>query len=291
MKLYLDFETVDELNWQYLPSKSGVDGSPYYEGWPAESEIARRELDCVENVPFGPTLDEYLDIFPAGSTDRPAPVHLFIHGGYWRVFGAKDFSFVARDLVAQGVMVVVNNYSLCPKVTVGEIVRQNRAAVKWLVEHAAEYGGDPDNITVSGHSAGGHLTAMVALADWEGDYGLKDNPVKGAFGISGLYDLGPFPYTDMQPSLQLTREQVERNSPVLQVGGKLPPLWLLVGADETPEFLRQSDAFAEALVLSGNRAERINIAGANHFQVMEGFKDTGSELFQLIRRTCLDKPD
>jgi arylformamidase len=285
MRLYRDFETVDDLNWQYLPSKSGVDGSPYYDSWPQESEAARGDLECQENVPFGPTVDEYLDIFPAKQKD--APVHLFIHGGYWRVFSAKDFSFVARELVAQGIAVVLNNYALCPKVTMDEVVRQNRAAVKWLVDHAADFGGDPGNITVSGHSAGGHLTAMTTLADWKGEYGLDGNPVRAAFGISGLYDLGPFPYTDLQSHLQLTREQIERNSPIYQVRSPLPPVWLVVGADETPEFHRQSDAFAQALDGAGNPVKRVTVEATNHFSVMQGFKDQDSELFKLIRNACL----
>ena len=286
MGLYRDFETVDDLNWQYLPSKSGVDGSPYYESWPQESAAARAELECRENVRFGPTIDEYLDIFPA--TREGAPVHLFIHGGYWRVFSAKDFSFVARELVDQGVTVVLNNYSLCPKVTMDEVVRQNRAAVKWLVDHAAEFGADPTNITVSGHSAGGHLTAMTAVADWQRDYGLDANPVKAAIGISGLYDLGPFPYTDLQSHLQLTHEQIQRNSPINLVGGSLPPLWLVVGATETPEFHRQSDAFAEVLERAGERVERVTVEDTNHFTVLQGLKDPKSRLFQIIRDACLN---
>jgi len=286
MKLYRDFSSVDDLNWQYLPSKSGVDGSPYYDSWPNESEAVRQDLDYRADVPFGPTMDEYLDIFPASQKD--APVHLFIHGGYWRVFSPKDFSFVARELVAQGITVALNNYSLCPKVTIDEVVRQNRAAVKWLVDNAADFGGDPANITVSGHSAGGHLSAMAALADWQGEYGLEGHALKGVIGISGLYDLGPFPYTDLQSHLQFTREQIERNSPINQVRSPLPPVWLVVGSDETPEFHRQADAFAHALDGAGNRVERITVEDTNHFSVMQGFKDPKSRLFKLIRDACLD---
>ena len=156
------------------------------------------------------------------------------------------------------------------------------------MDHAADFGGDPGNITVSGHSAGGHLTAMTTLADWKGEYGLEGNPVRAAFGISGLYDLGPFPYTDLQSHLQLTREQIERNSPINQVRSPSPPVWLVVGADETPEFHRQSDAFAQVLDGAGNRVERITVENTNHFSVMQGFKEPKSELFKLIRDACLD---
>ncbi len=280
MGLYLDFDTVDELNWQYLPSKSGVDGTPYYEGWPSQSASTRETLECRLDVPFGPTLDEYLDIFPAKGANTP--VHMFIHGGYWRAFTAKEFSFVANSLVERGISVVVNSYSLCPAVTIDEIVRQNRAAIKWLMQHAGDFGGNPANISISGHSAGGHLAAMAALTDWSGDYGTDAAALRGIIGISGLYDLRPFRFTDMQTHLQLTGDQIQRCSPLFHVTDAMPPSWLIAGANETPEFHRQADAFAEAVQARGNKIERISLAGDNHFTVMDGFNDPQSQLFQLI---------
>ncbi len=287
MSLYLEFDTVDELNWQYLPSKSGIDGTPYYEGWPEQSASLRDTLNCELDVPFGPTLDEHLDIFPARC--EGAPVHMFIHGGYWRAFTSKEYSFVAQRLVEHGITVAVNNYALCPNVTIDEIVRQNRAAVKWLTENVGEFGGDPDNITLSGHSAGGHLAAMAMLTDWQGEYGLAGTPLRGVIGISGLYDLRPLRYTDLQTHLQLTGDQIQRNSPLFHVTETPCPVWLVVGGDETPEFHRQSDAFADALGEAGSRAVRISVEGANHFTVMNGFGDVESELFRLIVSAC--EPD
>ena len=288
MALYLDFETVDDLNWQYMPSKSGVDGSPYYEGWPKQSAAARDQLEARLDVPFGPTLDEYLDIFPAAGDGTP--VHLFIHGGYWRAFTAKEFSFVANRLVEQGISVVLNSYSLCPKVTIDEIVRQNQAAVAWLMRHAAEFGGDPSNITVSGHSAGGHLAAMMAQTNWAGEYGLDASALRAVIGISGLYDLRPFRYTDLQTHLQFTGDQIERCSPLFHVKGDGPPTWLVVGADETPEFHRQSDAYAEALHQAGGTVERFSVEAANHFIVMDGFNEPDSRLFKLIVELARNGP-
>jgi len=286
MGLYRDFASVDELNWQYLPSKSGVDGTPFYEGWPKQSAATREALECRLDVPFGPTLDERLDIFPAAGT--ATPVHMFIHGGYWRAFTAKQFSFVADALVARGISVVVNSYSLCPKVTIDEIVRQNRAAVRWLMDHAGAFGGDPANITLSGHSAGGHLAAMAALADWPGEYGVDGRALRGIVGISGLYDLRPFRYTDLQTHLQLDAEQIERCSPLFHVRAGMPPTWLVVGGDETPEFHRQADAFGEAMAAAGNAVERFSVEGASHFTVMNGFNEPASRLFKLISGLALE---
>ena len=285
MALYRDFETADELNYQYLPSKSGVDGSPYYEGWPKQSAALRQTIDCRLDQPFGPTRDEYLDIFPAKGKDTP--IHMFIHGGYWRAFTAKEFSFVAKNLVERGISVVVNSYSLCPKVTIDEIVRQNRAALKWLMENAQTFGGDPTNITVSGHSAGGHLAAMAAQTDWAGEYGVEGAPLRAIVGISGLYDLRPFRFTDMQANLQFTGDQIERCSPLFHAKSGMPPTWLVYGANETPEFHRQSQAYAEVVRAADSPVECFALEDANHFTVMDGFNDTQSRLYKLISGLAL----
>ena len=90
---------------------------------------------------------------------------------------------------------VVVNYALCPKVTIDEIVRQARAAIAWTYKSAGSFGGDPERIYVAGHSAGGHLTGMLLLTNWEGDYALPKEFIKGACAISNLFNLAPFPYT------------------------------------------------------------------------------------------------
>ena len=114
-----------------------------------------------------------------------------MHGGYWRSLDKQHFSFVARGLQPAGVLVAVINYALIPTVDMDELVRQVRASVAWLHRNVAALGGDPDNITVSGHSAGGHLTAMLLSTDWPAFAGLPADLVKAGCGISGLYDLEP----------------------------------------------------------------------------------------------------
>jgi arylformamidase len=138
---------------------------------------------------------------------------------------------------------VVTNYALCPAVTIDEVVRQTRAAVAWAYRNARSFGGDPERLHVAGHSAGGHLVAMVLATDWPGDYGLPADIIKGATAISGLFDLAPFPYTFLQPKVQLTWDQVRRNSPILHLPATAPPLLVAYGEDETAEFKRQSEDF------------------------------------------------
>ena len=175
--LYRNFRTRAEIDAQYDVEASVDDFRVYVDFFRSNSERARRKLNPVLDVPYGPTAAEHIDIYSARTPD--APLHMFIHGGYWHSLSSKEFSFIAEGLVEAGVAVAILNYDLCPNVTVTEIVRQNRAAVKWLHENARRYGCDPERISVSGHSAGGHLTAMLMATDWAATYGLPRDAVKG----------------------------------------------------------------------------------------------------------------
>jgi arylformamidase len=140
---------------------------------------------------------------------------VFIHGGYWRSLDKSDHSFIAPAFTNQGACVVVPNYALCPAVTIPQIVMQMVKALAWTYRNASKYGGDPSRITVIGHSAGGHLAAMLLACQWS--VYAKDLPsdvVRNALSISGLYDLEPIMRTPfLQESLRLTPEQVLLASP------------------------------------------------------------------------------
>ncbi|MBW4668455.1 MAG: alpha/beta hydrolase [Cyanomargarita calcarea GSE-NOS-MK-12-04C] len=278
---YRNFQTQAELDAQYNPAQSpGIDIPKYMVMYNVNSAKVREELPCNLNIPFGPTLAEQLDIFP--SAQPKAPILVFIHGGYWMMSDSKENSFVAKGLVANGVTCVVINYALCPKVSIDEIVRQSRAAIAWVYRNAESFGGDPNRIYVSGHSAGGHLTAMAMLTDWKNDYGLPSDIIKGGFAISGLFDLMPFPYTWLQPNIQLSWAEVLRNSPIRHIPSKAGSLIVTHGAEETSEFHRQSQDFLAAWKAKGLEGEYLPQPGKNHFTAVEGFLDGNSPLCAAI---------
>lgn len=278
--LYRDFETQEELDAQYDVGSAVDDYERYAEFYVERSRETREELDCHLDVSFGPTMAEHLDVFPA---DRPdAPVLLFIHGGYWRRLSSKEFSFVAQGPVSRGVTTVVMNYALCPEVTVGEIVRQCRAVVAWLSDNAEQYGGDSDRLYVAGHSAGGHLTAMLLVTEWAERYGLSPDVIEGACAISGLFDLEPFPYTWLQPKLQLTWRDIQRNSPIRHVPDSAPPLVVTYGDEEPLELRRQSEDFLSAWREGGLDGRYLQQPDANHFTAIEGFLDAESPLCRAL---------
>lgn len=280
MKLYRDFTSQEEIDREYHLGLAVPDFKNWAKWYIDESEITRNKLDCILDVPYGPSMDETVDVFPA--KEQGAPLMLFIHGGYWFSGSSKDYSFVANGLVDRGFTVVVMNYSLCPKVAIPEITRQSRAVCAWLYKEASAFNADTSRIFVAGHSSGGHQVGMLMSTDWSGEYGLPNNMIKGGISISGLFDLHPFPYSYLQPKLLLTHEVILHQSPCLDIPQSAPPLLITYGEDETAEFQRQSTEYFQAWRNNGLLVELLVQEGKHHFAAIEGFSDPNSILCQTI---------
>lgn len=278
--LYRQFATQAEIDAQYDVEVSVPDFSVYARHFTEESRLARHRLKVELDVPFGPTRDETLDIFPAA--ERNAPVFVFIHGGYWRMLSSKEFSCVALGLNQLGITTVVVNYALAPKVSIDEISRQARAAVAWVLCRIDRCGGDPERVIVGGHSAGGHLTAMCLQTAWAEEYGLPQDPLRGAVMVSGLYDLRPLRFSNMQPMLQLDDGVIQRNSPLFHARPTTTPALITWGGAEPDEFRRQSERYLERWKELGNRAKSWAQPDANHFTAIYGFEDPKSMLCQWV---------
>lgn len=255
----------------------------HFTRWVADSGHARQQQPCLLDVAYGEQPGETLDIFPASgvSPAQGAPVLVFIHGGYWRALDKADHSFIAPAFTQAGACVVVLNYALCPAVTIPEIVQQMVKALAWTWRHIAAQGGDPARITVAGHSAGGHLAAMLLACDWPAHApDLPQALVNNALSISGLYDLEPIRQTPFLRDLQLTPEQVKQASPVLLPRPTQGTLYSVAGGDESEEFLRQNQLIQQAW-----GAETVpvceSLSGVNHFSVLEAMITPDHRLHQL----------
>ena len=278
--LYHTFPTQEEIDQEYNPRFIVKNTDELIQSYFTESQRVLREYSNRSAVAYGPTLSETLDIFPAEKLC--SPIHIFFHGGYWHSLTSRDFAFVAEGLVRNGITAVLVNYALCPSVSIDEIVRQSRAAAAWTYRNAEDFGGNPEQITVSGHSAGGHLTGMLLSTDWEKNYGLPPNLIKGFLPVSGLFDLKPFPFSWLQPKLLLTSEQVLRNSPVFLKPVYTPHVMVAVGADESHEFQRQSKNYTIFLQKHGVPAEYLSMPGKNHFNIIHDFLGDGGPLCKKI---------
>jgi arylformamidase len=264
------------------------DHGRYFQNWQQASERARATMTCHLDLRYGDAPGETIDLFPARKGDGSCM--MFIHGGYWRSLDKKDFSFLAPPWVDAGVSLAVVNYDLCPKVSIEEIVRQMLHAGRWLWLHAEEYGMDEDRLYVSGHSAGGHLTAMMMAALWPVlDARLPRDLFKGGLAISGIYDLRPLVQAAwLNADLRLDDASALRVSPAFLPPASRAPLMTCVGGNESSEFLRQNALLGERWrgVLAGNVA----MPGTHHFSVVDGLADQQSALFRGARRLMkLDK--
>jgi arylformamidase len=260
----------------------------HFNHWTESSKAARASHKCLLDVPYGHGVQETLDIFPAKKPN--APVVVFIHGGYWRSLDKSDQSFVAPPLHDMGVCVVVVNYALCPgkpgaPVTVPDIALQMTQALAWTWRHIAKHGGDPMRVTVVGHSAGGHLAAMMLGCHWKAvDRSMPANWIQKALSISGLYDLEPIRQTPfLQVSLKLTPAQVKKASPALWPSPRQGVLYSVAGGNESAEFLRHNRLIHQNW---GPRAVPVceNLAGLNHFSILSDFAQKGSRLRALMRQ-------
>jgi len=285
MALYRAFNSQEELDWEYCPEARMEDPKAFDKiiaqrsilAEAARKELTRRQVD----IPYGPTLIERMDFYPAVPG---GPAMIFIHGGYW--FDARlrkeNYIWIAKGLNQAGINVFIIDYQVCPVVTVDEITRECRAAVAHVYRNAERFDIDRERLHVTGNSAGGHLTAMVALTDWVGEYGLPADVIKSGYPISGLYDLEPFPWTWLQPKIQFTAQQIRRNSPMFLVRENLPPLLISWGEEESAEFWRQSTEFGEAWAAQGNEMRLQPLSGCNHSSTIGGFADGESALCRMI---------
>lgn len=275
-------DTPGELEWQYNPRVSIPDAAAYIER--AQQLSAETIAGCEHraDIRYGPGTKETLDLYPAAS--HRAPVHVFFHGGYWRAQDKTDFAFVARDLAAQGVSVVVANYDLCPAVTVTDIVAECVRCIRYIVTHTGELGVDAERLSVSGHSAGGQLVAKLLGHDW-GSEGLTQHPISAAIVISGIFDLAPLLHTSINDTVQLTTDSARQNSPLLDPPPPADiPLLVAVGGDETAAFHEQSRRYAELCRLGGNQVEHIAPERCNHISVLEALFFSQDSHFELLRK-------
>jgi arylformamidase len=268
------------LDREYNNRGKVADFADWLARYARESEATRRQLPVDLDVAYGPSPTERLDVFPAGGRG-PAPVQVFIHGGYWMLLDKRDFSFVARAFHAGGAATVLINYALMPSVGMDELVRQCRAAVAWTHANAKAFGGDPQRIFVSGHSAGGHLTAMVMATDWV-RFGAPADVVKGGCGISGLYDLEPIRLCYLNDTLGLDADAARRHSPIHLRPTSRAPLLLPLGALEGPEYHRQTEEQAAAWRGHGVSCAVLDLPGIHHFSVVSQLEDAASELGRAV---------
>ncbi|KAM9119561.1 kynurenine formamidase isoform 7-T7 [Pangshura tecta] len=291
--------TQEELEKQYAPSRWShrMEKEAVIEAHVREvtegTRRAQATMQTLLHVPYGGSDGEKLDIYLPTDPSGAFPLVLYIHGGYWQFLSKEVSGFIAPPLVTHGIAVAAVGYDVAPKGHLDVMVAQVRRSVAFIVQQYSKTSG----IYLCGHSAGAHLAAMVLSTDWE-EYGVTPD-IKGAFLVSGVYDLEPILHTSVNNllrvsrsdcsavTLSLPREVAQRNSPVLCMTAATPArkaceVLIAVAQHDSPEFHRQSQEYFQALRSAGWSVSLLDIADTDHFDVIEKLSQWGYILTQVI---------
>tara|TARA_Y100000588_G_scaffold390915_1_gene497982 strand:+ start:426 stop:1307 length:882 start_codon:yes stop_codon:yes gene_type:complete len=282
VQVYRNF-SQEELDREYDNLEKVANADKIIETWKKKGEQVSSLLSCQLNIRYGQHDRQALDIFPANSAG--GPVLAFIHGGYWCRQDKSIARFLAPLYVAAEINFVCVGYRLCPEVAIGDVVADIRSALGWLYKNAKKFGGNGNKLYVAGHSAGGHLAAVMC-----GPLGPGPEYLKGGCSISGLHDLEPIRLSFLNSSLSLSQEEARRLSPIWlsQERGaddiEYPPLIIAVGSTEGSEYMRQSNQLESALRKAGQPTNSLKIENGNHFSACEAFADPSSSLSDAMLR-------
>ena len=273
---------ADKANYDllYNPRLIVKDHQEIFDRWDRHSQRARAALECYLDVPYGPGEAGKMDVFRAQGRSRG--LLMYIHGGYWRSLDKKRFSFVAPALAGAGVTVVVPDYALCPAVRVADIVMQMVQACAWLRRNGDNFGAPANRLCLCGHSAGGHLAAMMLCCRWpEYSPGLPKKVVSAAMSISGLYDLTEIvKVPSVNCDVHLEESSALKVSPAFLPPATDAPLYTAVGGEENEGFHIQNRLIGEKW--GKVRRRDIPCPGKNHFTVLDELCDPESGLFKAI---------
>ena len=278
MSLYkgMDGATLEK---QYnLVARRGADFPDLVARWIARSAAHLQASGGKENLPYGDGEREKLDFFSGG--DRRGPVIIYIHGGYWQRGDKNMYGFVSEGFIKHGVSVSVLNYNLTPSVRMGQIPAQIRKAVAWNWHNAETLGFSREKMFVMGHSAGGHLTAMMMATDWPTvDTALPSDLIRGGVPISGVFELEPLVHTSLNTGPQMDIPEAVAESPIFIPPVTDAPQLVVAGGGETDEFLRQSNDYVAKFATSKRLMERYDVPDADHFDELERLAEDDSVFF------------
>lgn len=266
--IYLDY-TEGGLDSAYAQSYWAPNRADVFRQIDELTELAQKSMGVPARIQYDSAAAAQLDIYLPANPEK-APIHIHIHGGAWRVGnGSGAQAYYGRKFVESGALYIAPDYELITEDngSLYPMVDQLRKAVVWTYRNAAAYGGDPDRIFLSGHSAGGHLGGVLLTTNWE-EYGLPANVIKGAFLSSGMYDLFPVSLSSRNEYVNFTEEMIADLSPVRHLDQISTPLILAYGTAESPEFKRQTQLFAEALEQQSKTVSLHVLEGLNHFEIM-----------------------
>ncbi|PRD43170.1 alpha/beta hydrolase [Phyllobacterium phragmitis] len=230
------------------------------------------------NMAYGTRPRETLDVIMPEHPTADMPLHVFVHGGYWRSGEKANYRFVAAPVLAAGGVAALIEYDLMPGQRLPVLVDQVRRAVRWLQGHAKDFGADPDRMTVSGHSAGAHLASFLAATGPEESPAPSLPPLRGLLLVSGIYDLSDIPDSFLRHEAEMTRAEAATWSPLSSTQTPCLQRIIAYGGDETAPFHDQAAQLHEKLRSKGEDSQVLSASGLNHMSIVLDLGDIDGTL-------------
>lgn len=266
--VWMDMDQV-ELDAAYDQSAYAPMIAQIQRRFATSSETTRSILGAPKRLSYGPTPVEGMDVYPAKTPN--APVFVFVHGGAWLRGEAKDYAFPAELFVNAGVTFIALDFIAIGPANgdLGVMADHVRRGIAYAYKNAGSYGGDPSRFYVGGHSSGGHLAGVALVTDWQKDFGLPADFVKGGLLMSGMYDMKPARLSKRSSYVKFTDAMEQSMSAIRQLDQLRAPIVVTYGGFETPEFQRQSRDFVTAVKAAGKPVELVAAPSYNHFEMCE----------------------
>jgi len=271
MNVYKQYDQ-QQLDYQYNTRLQVPGYADYFERWERLSRETAERNTLLRDVPFGDHAKERLDIIPSKIPHSKTLV--FIHGGYWHLLDKDIFHFLAEPFLKHDITTVFINYPLAPEFSIHEIVSSCHKALRWVHDNIKLYNGDPAQISIMGHSAGGHL-AVILLTE--------HLPfVRAVISLSGIFRLEPIRLSYLNASIGIDRENAVKNSPVFLTPANDCPLLLVTGSDESDEFRAQSEDLYESWKSKHKNIELLTVPQKNHYSILDAVTEKDSNLYAAI---------
>jgi arylformamidase len=265
---------------------------PDFDALMAETAARSRELAArvtvQADVAYGASPRARMDILFPPSAAKDAPLHMFIHGGYWRAGSKTDHHLVAAPVLAVGGIAAIVTYDLMPKTRLAQIVAQVRAAALHLAALAPSIGADPARFSVSGHSAGAHLASYLAASGPEEGAPPRLPALRGLLMVSGIYDLAEIPFSFLKNEAEMTVAEAQSWSPLTSLHMPLPMRIVTRGALEMAPFQNQAIAMCQTLVSAGQSCTLRCEPDLNHLSIVLSLADPQSSLGEILSRMTED---
>lgn len=248
----------------------------------ARSRALSARVNIRADIAYGTRPREVLDLVFPENPASGAPLHVFVHGGYWRSGEKADYRFVAEPVLAAGGIAALVEYDLMPGQRLPVLVDQVRRAVRWLQHNAPSFGADAGRITVSGHSAGAHLASYLAAQGPRETAAPTSPDIKGMLLLSGIYDLTDIPDSFLRHEAEMTAQEAADWSPLASYHRNGPDRILAFGEDETRPFHDQARALHRRLAADGLSAQLLAVPMTNHMNVVLDLADPDGLLGKQI---------